>query len=522
MSLRDNWRLILLAALLVTSTFALFGPGVGTGDAEIAPSAGQVTTNLAYGIQLDGGTRLRAPVAGWTAENVTADPGNVTAIVAAELNLDQIDVASVQTGSGPGVAVEIRARNVTRAEAAAAFAAAGVDVNSSAVTLRQGVTKPTRQEMVSVINAKISESGLSGGSVHIASTVGGQNYIVVEAPNRGADELERLLRERGVVTIDAFYPTNGNHTRETVLRKSDLADIGAPQTAQGGDGAVVPLTVKDSEAERFAQDMVDAGFVPANADTIAGGQRYISCDYESRSGRCLLVVSDEEVVSSFGMYASLAESFQNGDFARDPTFQMQVENMSEARTLAVNLRAGALPAPLDFAERDLFTIEPALAQQFKLYSLVTGILAVLAVSLVVFLRYGDVRVAAPMVVTALSEVVLLLGFAAAIKYPLDLSVIAGFIAVIGTGVDDLVIIADEVMSEGDVSSSRVFQSRFRKALWVIGAAAATTILAMSPLAFLSLGDLQGFAIVTILGVLIGVLITRPAYGDVLRMLLTDR
>ncbi len=84
------------------------------------------------------------------------------------------------------------------------------------------------------------------------------------------------------------------------------------------------------------------------------------------------------------------------------------------------------------------------------------------------------------------------------------------------------IIADEVLDEGDVSSARVFQSRFRKAFWVIGAAAATTIIALSPLAVLSLGDLKGFAIITILGVLIGVLITRPAYGDILRRLLTDR
>jgi len=44
---------------------------------------------------------------------------------------------------------------------------------------------------------------------------------------------------------------------------------------------------------------------------------------------------------------------------------------------------------------------------------------------------------------------------------------------------------------------------------------------MSPLAVLSLGDLQGFAIVTIVGVLIGVLVTRPAYGDVLRNLLLE-
>jgi preprotein translocase subunit SecD len=524
MSVREKWRVVLLVVLLVGSLAALFAPGVGTAETDLAAPGGQAT-NLAYGIELDGGTRLRAPIAGWTAENVSADEANATSEVAERLGLDPIDVVSVRTDQG--TALEVRARNLTRSEVADALTTAGVDVEGDAVTLRQGVTAPTRQEMVRVIESKISESALSGGQVRVVETLGGDHRIEVVAPGRGREEVRELLSERGVVRIEAYYPSNGTHQNMTVLRKEDLASIGTPQPAPTGDAAIVPLTVKDSEAARFADDMVAAGFVPANADSTAGGEAYIDCGFKRNqsnesSGRCLLVVSDGEVVSSFGMYASLAESFTNGDFESNPTFQMQVNNLSEAQELAVHLRAGALPAPLDYGELGLYSVDPALADQFKLYSLLTGLLAALTVSVVVFLRYGDVRVAAPMVVTALSEVLLLLGFAAAVGYPLDLSVIAGFIAVIGTGVDDLVIIADEVMSEGDVNSSRVFRSRFRKALWVIGAAAATTIIAMSPLAVLQLGDLRGFAIVTILGVLLGVLITRPAYGDVLRSLLTDR
>ncbi len=38
-----------------------------------------------------------------------------------------------------------------------------------------------------------------------------------------------------------------------------------------------------------------------------------------------------------------------------------------------------------------------------------------------------------MFLTAMAEVVILLGFAAAIRMPLDLSHVAGFIAVVGTG-----------------------------------------------------------------------------------------
>jgi preprotein translocase subunit SecD len=223
------------------------------------------------------------------------------------------------------------------------------------------------------------------------------------------------------------------------------------------------------------------------------------------------------------MAPRLADSLRGGSWAQDPVFQLQTANVSEAQEVAINLRAGALPAKLDFTGDDGGTtsfISPSQGENFRTDSLLAGLVAVFAVSGVVFLRYRDVRVALPMIVTALSEVLILLGFAAGIGYPLDLSVIAGFITVIGTGVDDLVIIADEVLAEGGVSSRRVFQSRFRRAFWVIGAAAATTIIAMSPLAILSLGDLQGFAIFTILGVLVGVLITRPAYGDILRTLTT--
>jgi len=78
------------------------------------------------------------------------------------------------------------------------------------------------------------------------------------------------------------------------------------------------------------------------------------------------------------------------------------------------------------------------------------------------------------------------------------------------------------MQRGEIDTSRVFESRFRKAFWVIGAAAATTVIAMAPLAAVSAGDLFGFAIITIVGVLIGVLITRPAYGDILRVLVLRR
>ena len=533
--IRENWRVLLLVTFLVVSVFALFSPTVGGDDGGVPGTgadgeAGLVEPNLQYGLELSGGTRIRAPLVGVTAEGVEFggdDPRVVERAVAAEIEgAGPADViarletppaqgqttAQPQPGAGTGNTVEVTAEGVTTDDLAAALDAAGYEYE----TVREGVTETTRAEVVRILENKINEAGLSGGTVQQVTTAQGDNFVLVEAPGRDASSVRELVSERGTVVIEAYYPTaDGNYTRETVLQQENFQSIGTAQ--DDASGAFVPVTVSEPIAPEFQQSMRDSGLAQQ------GGTR---CTYQAdrtSTEPCLLLVVNGEVTNAFGMSPGLADSLRTGEWAGNPVFQLQTTNVSEAQEVSINLRAGALPAQLDFSEESGGTtsfISPSQGADFRTNSLITGIIAVLAVSATVFVRYKDVRVAAPMVVTALSEVVILLGFAAGIGYPLDLSVIAGFIAVIGTGVDDLIIIADEVMAEGEINSRRVFQSRFRKAFWVIGAAAATTIIAMSPLAILSLGDLQGFAIFTILGVVVGVLITRPAYGDILRSLTT--
>ncbi|HKL27815.1 MAG TPA: preprotein translocase subunit SecD [Natrialbaceae archaeon] len=522
--IRENWQIILLVILLVVSGVALFVPGVVGGSSD-------GSTNLQYGLELDGGSRIRAPVVGMKVElsvdqfgNETA-PGEVESTLSGELGVERQDVrVLVPRERGDNVrtvAVEVFADdthgNVTPEEFAAALRATGFG-GVTVDDVEDGVTAKTRSEMVGTIRTKISEAGFAGRTVRQATTVDGEHFIVVAVPDKDPDEVRELISSRGRVTVDAYYRNeSGTYVQKTVLTGPEMENIGSVQQEQNSDTYFVPIVVSDDVSGRFAQDMVDGGFQ-------SGSQ----CTYTQNpngTDPCLLVVVDNQVVDAYGVQPDLGRAFvggPNSDFANDPSFRIMAPNYSEARDIRINLQAGSLRAPLDFEEATTFQIRPALAEDFKRNSLITGVIAVLAVSIVVFIRYNDVRVAAPMIVTALSEVALLLGFAAAIQLQLDLSHIAGFIAVVGTGADDLIIIADEVLSEGEVHSARVFQNRFRKAFWVIGAAAATTIVAMSPLAYLSLGDLRGFAIITILGVLIGVLITRPAYGNILRTLTTDQ
>ena len=517
--LRDNWRVVVLVVLLLASTVALFVPGAPPGTTAEEGVGGDQLTNLQYGIDLSGGARIQAPAVGLTAEGVNVSVNDEAATqqaIADRLGIDPIDVeVRAAREANQNGTVEVFDGNVTQAELRTALQEEGY----RPATIRDGVTDATRQRMVTVIRDKITESALSGGRVREVNSPGGQNFVSITAPGRGAEELIDILNERGVVRVYAVYrnDSTGNWTHEQVLGQDEFASIGNAQDPDSG-GPQVPVTIEQSAAERFQNDMAAAGF---GGGASCGAEAGDHDSAESINSTCLVTTLNGEPVFVGGVRPDLGESFADGSFANDPQFVMTTTSMEEARTLQLSLQAGRLPADLDFANGNQNTLSPALADQFRTNSLITGLLAVFAVSLVVYGRYRRREVALPMIVTALSEVYILLGFVALAQYPLNLSHLAGFIAVIGTGVDDLVIIGDEILQQGEIGTARVFQSRFRKAFWVIGAAAATTIVAMVPLVGFPLGDLSGFAIITIVGVLIGVLVTRPAYGDILRTLVLD-
>ncbi len=532
MNVRENWRIVLLAVFVVLSGVALFAPtggGAGGNATNDSAAVSDGPTHLQDGLELSGGTRLRAPLVGTTAENVEVTAQNQRAVeqtVADRLGVSTLDVQARPGTAGPDSGtVEVFAENVSEERFVAALQAA--NLSASAGDVRPGVTDQTMQDAVDVLDRKIrGAGGFAGGDAAVVTSATGESFVLVEVPGKSRGEVLDLVGERGQVAVVAHFPReNGSGYRNVLLfTQEGISDVQTVRQDASGQ-PVVPIRLTEEAARNFSNAMQKFAFT--------GQQGVGSCRYGQNpddAGYCLFtvtgggVVNDTiqgEVVYAASMGPSLAQTINNNDFVVDPAFQTSAPNTSAAQRLRLNLQTGALPAELDVDSGTSYYLQPSLAERFKTFSLVTGFFAVLAVAGVVFLRYRKLGVAVPMLLTAGAEVFLLLGFAAAVGLALDLSHIAGFIAVIGTGVDDLIIIADEILQEGEVRTGKVFQSRFRKAFWVIGAAAATTIVAMSPLAVLSLGDLQGFALVTIVGVLIGVLVTRPAYGNILRNVVLD-
>ncbi|RMF06340.1 hypothetical protein D6764_02470 [Candidatus Woesearchaeota archaeon] len=194
-----------------------------------------------------------------------------------------------------------------------------------------------------------------------------------------------------------------------------------------------------------------------------------------------------------------------------------LNNMKRLQTILIT---GSLPVKLTIEKTD--AISPVLGEEFTKNAVKMGLLAILAVGVVIFIRYRRLVISVPVMLTMLSEAVLLLGLAALIGWNLDLAAIAGILIAIGTGVDDQIVITDEILSRSRAQQQILtWRQRIKRAFFIIMAAYFTTVVAMLPLWFAGAGLLKGFAITTIFGVSFGVFITRPAYAAMVEFFLKE-
>lgn len=187
--------------------------------------------------------------------------------------------------------------------------------------------------------------------------------------------------------------------------------------------------------------------------------------------------------------------------------------------LKILLKSGALPIPIVSINKQ--TVSAELGASFLSNVWLMGILALLVVALIVFIRYRALNLVAPLLVVGLSEVIMILGFAALVKWNLDLASMAGILAAVGTGVDSEVIMTDELMRGEEEHEEKGWVNRAKRAFFIVVASASTNIASVLPLLFFGsgLGKLSGFALTTIAGVLLGILISRPAFQEIIKTIL---
>ncbi|MCD4807082.1 MAG: preprotein translocase subunit SecD [Methanococcoides sp.] len=394
---------------------------------------------------------------------------------------------------GDGVEYEIRTA-VSLEELQVLMVPVGGNVltgSDGAAIFREGVRTETRDMTRDILSEKLNSLGLKDIPVRTV----GEEYILIDFAGTDLTTAKEIVEKPGKFEIR--MQTTGNESVH-VLYGDSIEKVGIVTQVDGSWNT--PFTLDEDGAFALQKIAIETGAIA-----------------DPNSHLLYMYLDDNEVYGAPLSYSAASALNEHPIYSWQASTGAEEDGKTQAEQLQIHLRAGALPVNVVLMGSG--QVDAALGAQFKRQVVLVGLFSLLAVAAVVFRRYRKKEILLPMVGTSLCEVIMILGFAGAVNWQLDLPAIAGIIAVIGTGIDHLVIITDEVLYEGKLPSTKVYMERISKAFAIIFAAAATTTIAMSPLVVMGFGALRGFAITTIIGVLIGVLIARPVYGKVIKVVL---
>ena len=414
--------------------------------------------------------------------------------------------------------------------------------------------------------ASLSMEAEEGDTVTLGGTTfdisGTDEYVTIGETQINPGETEDIEGEDYSVPVKLVNITEDNkyNLRLVAYEGDDITgvDINPSQSGVGReqDGQFpfqFQVSIESGAADRFrdlAQNFEPGAAAPGERDTYLEGTQ-------------LVLTLDGEEISSLNVASAFRErSITNPSISgAEPTREEAYEQMN---TLKSVLESGALPVEITVASTE--SVSAVLGEEFMRVALTALFAAVIGVGILIFVRYNTPKVAIPIIITGFSEVFIMLGLfadgsamfqtarglsvvALAVGIPtaiglvtglkqedytvfmlpvvsllliammrfstgMDLAAIAGIISAVGTGVDDQIIITDERTRERIKS----LKKRVKRAFFIIFTSAASTIGAMIPLMTIGAGAVRGFAITTILGVVIGISVTRPAYATALDIL----
>ncbi len=377
------------------------------------------------------------------------------------------------------------------------------------------VSDETLQLAIDNLKERLNIYGLSDTTVREASDLEDNKYIKIEIAGATEEEVTKLLGSQGKfesrIGDDVIF--TGGEDVKFVCRSPECSGPD-PRTPCGKSGEgyacqyYFQISVSQDAAKRQAAKTAQLDVVPGQQ----GGYLNESID----------LYLDDEFVETLKISPDL-----KGKEATDIIITLggagatkqeaALAASQEMKRIQTIIQTGSLPVKLKIVQTN--QISPLLGQNFLKNAILLGIIALLAVSVVIFIRYRKWQISIPMMVTMLSEVTLLLGIAAIVPgWTIDLAAIAGIIIVVGTGVDSQIVIADEI-TRGERERIHGIKEMIKRAFFIIMASYFTTIVAMIPLFFAGAGLLKGFAVTTIIGISFGTFITRPAYAKAVEILM---
>jgi len=386
----------------------------------------------------------------------------------------------------------------------------GLDLSGGARALvkPQNVTLSASElnDLIAITSERFNVYGLKDITIKPVMDLEGNNYMLIEIAGATPADLESLVSSQG-----KFEGKIGNETVfiggkdiTHVERSGQMAGIEGCYPTQDGEMCKFRFSISLTEnaAKKHADITSKLSLNPENPEYLSEkldlyvddnlmDSLFISKDLKGR-------VTTEILVQGSGVGATRQDAIKDAE-----------ANMKKLQTILIT---GSLPYKLEIVKLD--TISPILGKEFMKNLMTLALIVFVIISTILFIKYRKIKITSAVVLTMFSEVFITLGIAALIKWNLDAPSIAGIIAGMGTGVDDQIVLIDESVSSIQVS----IKERIKRAFFIILGAFFTTFAAMLPLFWAGAGMLKGFALTTLLTISIGILITRPAFAEILRLI----
>lgn len=216
-------------------------------------------------------------------------------------------------------------------------------------------------------------------------------------------------------------------------------------------------------------------------------------------GRRMAVILDGNVYSAPVIQAKIGGGHAQITLGGGINFN---KTMSDAKDLALVLRAGALPVQLDFLEQR--TVGPNLGKDSIEKTKVASMIGCALVFVFAILYYKFSGVIA--VVTLLLNVLFTISILVAIDATLTLPGLAGIALTVGMAVDANIIIFEKIRDElrRGISNYKSYELGFASALWTVLDAHVTAAAAGICLLNFGTGPIRGFAVTLLIGIVVTV------------------
>ncbi|MDB6453130.1 protein translocase subunit SecD [Falsirhodobacter sp. 20TX0035] len=349
---------------------------------------------------------------------------------------------------------------------------------------RTATDQRTMQQSLEIIRRRVDEVGTREPTIQRQ----GDDRILIEVPGIGsADELKALIGTTAQLTFNSVVSRTADANAPVEAGQELL-----PSENEPGVFYIVQATpVVSGEQLVDAQPAFDQNNAPAVNFRFNGAGGRIFGDYTAQNiGRPFAIVLDDQVISAPVINSAIpgGSGIITGNFT--------VEDSTE---LAVLLRAGALPAGMDFLEER--TIGPELGQDSIDAGRMASIIGMVAVVVFMVACYGWFGMIANIALTI--NVIAIFAVLSLLGATLTLPGIAGIVLTMGTAVDANVLIFERVREELRAGRNpvRALDEGFQKALSAIIDANITTLLTAIIMFAVGSGPVRGFAVTLGIGII---------------------